>query len=195
MQMAQDNVPAALASYQASLTIAERLAQSDPGNASSQRYLSLAYIKIGIVQMAQGNLSAALTNFQADLAITERSAKSDPGNAGWQRDRQIAVEYLASLAFNLVLAGEFTTALEAIDQAIAIRPDQTWFYANRAHALMFLYRVDEARALYLKYRGETNVSGDESWEVVILEDFAELRKAGLSHPLMDEIESKFTKSG
>jgi Flp pilus assembly protein TadD len=105
--------------------------------------------------MAQGNLSAALTNFQADLAITERLAKSDPGDAGWQRDRQIAVEYLASLAFNLVLAGEFTTALEAIDQAIAIRPDQTWFYANRAHALMFLNRLDEARTLYLKYRGQT----------------------------------------
>jgi hypothetical protein len=60
---------------------------------------------------------------------------------------------------------------------------------------MFLNRTDEARALYLKYRGAKNVEGDKSWETVILEDFAELRKAGLSHPLMDEIESKFTTRG
>jgi tetratricopeptide (TPR) repeat protein len=193
--VAQRNLPAALASYQAGLTIAERLAQSDPGNASWQRHLSVAYIKIGIVQMAQGNLSAALTNFQADLSITERLANSDPGNAGWQRDRQIAVEDLASLAFNLVLAGEFTTALEAIDQAISIRPDQTWFYANRAHALMFLNRLDEARTLYLKYRGRTLAEQNgNSWETAIREDFAQLRKAGLTNPLMDEIEKQFASA-
>ena len=29
------------------------------------------------------------------------------------------------------------------------------------------------------------------WETVILEDFAELRKAGLSDPLMDTIEKLF----
>ena len=32
-------------------------------------------------------------------------------------------------------------------------------------------------------------------EAVILEDFAELRKVGLTHPLMDEIENKFTTGG
>jgi hypothetical protein len=55
---------------------------------------------------------------------------------------------------------------------------------------MFLDRIDEARALYLKYRGQ-QVEGDKSWEVVILGDFAELQKAGLTHPLMQEIEKAF----
>jgi hypothetical protein len=63
-------------------------------------------------------------------------------------------------------------------------------YVNRAHALMFLNRVDEARVLYLKYRGQ-KVEGDKSWEAAILEDFAELQKAGLTHPLMQEIEKVF----
>jgi site-specific recombinase XerD len=45
-------------------------------------------------------------------------------------------------------------------------------------------RVVEARALYLKYRGQQNVVGEKSWEAVILEDFAEFQKAGLTHPLM-----------
>jgi hypothetical protein len=59
---------------------------------------------------------------------------------------------------------------------------------------MFLDRVDEARALYLKYRGTKNVVGEKSWEAAVLEDFAELRKAGLTHPLMDEIEKQFAGS-
>ena len=56
-------------------------------------------------------------------------------------------------------------------------------------------RTDEARALYLKYLGTKNVQGDKSWEAVILEDFAELSKAGLMHPLMNEIETKFAARG
>jgi hypothetical protein len=42
-------------------------------------------------------------------------------------------------------------------------------------------------------RGKTNVGiGDKTWETFVLDDFAELRKAGLHHPLMDEIENAFT---
>ncbi len=61
------------------------------------------------------------------------------------------------------------------------------------HALMFLDRTQEAQALYLKYRDEKDVQDNKSWTAVILEDFVELRKAGLSRPLMDEIEKKLTR--
>jgi hypothetical protein len=90
-----------------------------------------------------------------------------------------------------VLAGSFVSALEAADQAIALAPEKIWLYTNRAHALMFLKRVDEARALYLQFRGEKKVQGEKSWETIVVEDFAELRKAGLTHSLMDEIEKRF----
>ena len=59
VQVAQGQLPAALASYQASLAIAERLAKSDPGNAGWQRDLSVSYDKVGDVQVAQGNLDGA----------------------------------------------------------------------------------------------------------------------------------------
>jgi hypothetical protein len=55
---------------------------------------------------------------------------------------------------------------------------------------MFLAPVDEARALYLRHFGE-KMKEDKSWDTVVLEDSAELRKAGLTHPLMDEIEKRF----
>jgi hypothetical protein len=60
---------------------------------------------------------------------------------------------------------------------------------------MFLGRIDEARALYLKYRGQKDVLDGKSWGALILADFADLRKAGLSNPLMDEIEKLFAAAG
>ena len=59
---------------------------------------------------------------------------------------------------------------------------------------MLLDRVDEARAIYLQHRGQKNVQG-RSWEAIVLDDFAELRKAGLTHPLMAEIEKRFAAAG
>jgi predicted Zn-dependent protease len=91
------------------------------------------------------------------------------------------------------LDGNFAIALECADQAISLTPAQIWLYSNRAHALMYLGRGDEARAIYLRYRGEQRVSADKSrsWEAMILKDLAELRQAKLTHPLMDEIEALF----
>lgn len=55
---------------------------------------------------------------------------------------------------------------------------------------MFLGQTDAARAIYLKYRGQK--VGDVTWEDEVKGDFADLRKHGLSNPLMDEIEKDFT---
>jgi hypothetical protein len=45
------------------------------------------------------------------------------------------------------------------------------------------------------FEARSKVQGEKSWETVVLEDFAELRKVGLTHPLMDEIEAKFAARG
>ncbi len=97
------------------------------------------------------------------------------------------------MSYRLVLGRNFALALDVADQAIALAPDMIWISTNRAHALMFLGRAEEARSLYEKYRGKKNVLGKKSWETGILEDFAEMRKAGLTNPLMDEIEGRFTR--
>ena len=51
------------------------------------------------------------------------------------------------------------------------------------------------RALYLKYRDQKDVFDGKSWEAVILDDYSDLRKAGLTNPLMDEIEKVFADRG
>ncbi len=70
-------------------------------------------------------------------------------------------------------------------------PDNLTIETNRAHALMFLGRGKEAEALYLAHKGE-RISKDDRrlWERAIADDFAEFRKAGLTQPMMAEIEKK-----
>ena len=118
VQVAQGNLPAALASYQAGLAIADRLAKSDPGNAGWQRDLSVSYDKVGDVQVAQGNLPAALTSYQAGLAIADRLAKSDPGNAGWQRDLSVSYDNVGDVQ---VAQGNLPAALTSYQASLAIR--------------------------------------------------------------------------
>jgi tetratricopeptide (TPR) repeat protein len=193
--VAQGNLTAALQAHRDSLDIRERLAKADPGHAGWQRDLSVSYYKVGNVLVAQGNLTAALQAYRDSLAIFERLAKADPSNVQWRNDLQSTISQIGSLAYRFVLAGDFTNALDAVDQVVPLAPAQLWLHGNRAHALMFLGRVEEARAIYLAHRGAKNVLGEKSWEAVMMDDFAELREAKLMHSLMDEIEKRFTAPG
>ena len=55
---------------------------------------------------------------------------------------------------------------------------------------MFLDRIDDARAAYIAHKGKPLSSEDSrTWEAVVAEDFAKFREAGLTHPMMTEIEA------
>jgi hypothetical protein len=139
----------------------------------------------------QDKLEEALRAYRDSLAIRERVAAIDRSNNKWQQDLLTAISKIGGVAYKFVLARKFAIALECADQTLSLAPDLIWLQGNRAHALMFLERGDAARAVYLRYRGEQRVVGDKSWEAAVLEDFTELRQAGLTHPLMDEIEALF----
>jgi tetratricopeptide (TPR) repeat protein len=188
--VAQNKLDDALKTYRDGLKIADRLAAADRSNTQWQRDLSVSYERVGNVLVAQGKLDEALKTYRDSLAIRERLAAADPSNTKWQRELQFSIKKVGGIAYNFVLARNFLRALEAADQGTLLAPEQLWLYANRAHALMFLDRVDEARALYLKYRGQQKVNGAKSWEAAILSDFAEFQKTGLKHPLITEIEKR-----
>jgi tetratricopeptide (TPR) repeat protein/pimeloyl-ACP methyl ester carboxylesterase len=92
IRIARGNLADALKSYRDGLSIAERLAQADPGNAGWQRDLSVSFERVGDVLVAQGNLAEALKSFRGGLAIRERLAQADPGNAGWQRNLSVSFD-------------------------------------------------------------------------------------------------------
>jgi TPR repeat protein len=101
------------------------------------------------------------------------------------------VQALYNLAWYALFAREFTKALTAADRLHALLPDDHEYEINRAHALMFLERGKESKALYLAHKGKPVSEQDARlWEHVIAEDFAEFRKAGLTHPMMADIENE-----
>ena len=86
-----------------------------------------------------------------------------------------------------LFAGEFSQALAASDRVTNLKPEDLAAQVNRAHALMFLERSAEAKAIYLAHKGE-QIDG-RPWRQVILDDFAEFRAAGITHSMMAEIEA------
>jgi tetratricopeptide (TPR) repeat protein len=97
---------------------------------------------------------------------------------------------LGGLAWYELFARQFEGALAASVRALSLAPTEVWLATNRAHAFMFLGREEEARAAYLQHRGERPHKNDnKTWEEVVLEDFIEFEKRGLTHPQMAEIRS------
>ncbi len=99
---------------------------------------------------------------------------------------------LANLSHKFILIRSDPMALEAADAAMSVAPaTDIWIQAKRAHALLFLGRTEEARAIYTRFRGQRSGLKDELWETTVTKDFADLRNNGRSHPLMEEIEKEF----
>jgi tetratricopeptide (TPR) repeat protein len=118
VQEAQGDLAGALTSYRDSLAIIDRLAQSDPGNATWQRDLSVAYSRIGDVQMVQGDRAGALTSYRDSFAIIDRLAQSDPGNASWRYHLSVAHERIGDVQ---VVQGDLAGALNSYRHTFAIR--------------------------------------------------------------------------
>jgi hypothetical protein len=94
---------------------------------------------------------------------------------------------LSRVAWQGLFAREFPRALEASERSIKLSPGYPEREINRAHALLFLGRTAEARTIYLSHKGE-DVHGS-NWGQMISDNFGQLRKAGITHSLMDEIEA------
>jgi TPR repeat protein len=151
---------------------------ADKGNADAMAYVE----KLSIREEAEaGRYIEALQLQEALAAKVEAMETKREGKPGEETARE-----LNGVAWHALFAREFTTALTVGDRAHALHPDNLSIETNRAHALMFLERGGECKSLYLAYKGKL-VSG-ELWERIIAEDFAEFRKAGLTHPMMADIE-------
>jgi TPR repeat protein len=130
-----------------------------------------------------GRYAEALQLQEAFVVKTEEVETKREGKAAKE-----TAQALHSVAWYALFAREFTKALNASERAHALHPDGLNIQTNRAHALMFLGRAEDCKSLYFAYKGQAY--GRKLWEHVIVEDFAEFRKAGLTHPMMVEIEKE-----
>ena len=133
----------------------------------------------------EGRYADALRLEEDAARAAEADETNDQGKLG-----QGTATALVNVSWYAIFAHEFPRALAAAEQANFLDPNNLLVEIEHAHALMFLDRTEEARALYLSHNDEpTHDSGNKTWRQVISADFAELRKAGLVKPLMEEIEA------
>ena len=151
---------------------------ADEGDASAMVNLGLLYAN------GQGVTQDHAKALQWQEAYAAKVEPEELGKSGEETARALQV-----LAWYALFVGEFTKALTASDRAHALLPDDLDIETNRAHARMFNGYEKESRALYFAYKGKPLKDG-QLWERVIAEDFAEFRKAGLTHPMMAEIEKE-----
>jgi TPR repeat protein len=133
-----------------------------------------------------GRYAEALQLKEALAAKVEAEETKREGKPGEE-----TAQALGSVAWHALFARAFTKALTVADRAHALLPDDLAIETNRAHALLFLGRGEESRALYLAHKGKSvPEQNDQLWERLVVEDFAEFRKAGLTHPMMADIEKE-----
>jgi hypothetical protein len=98
---------------------------------------------------------------------------------------------LLDISFESLLVRKDQQALEAADEGLARFSRNLELMANKAHALMFLGRTDEARQLYRKNIGKE--VGDKTWEHYVADGFSQLKAAGRTDPLMETVLKAFAE--
>ena len=177
--------------------ISELLARSAPANTDWQfADLSVALFKVGYAHLKQGDFAAAFKFYRDGLAIRQHLVSLDASNRQWGANAlKNAIDYFGALAYESILARDFSTALAAADQAVSLTPDQLWPGRRTAGYGAHVPRSHRGspRALFADWGQK--MSDGKPWVTAILGDFAEFRKAGLTSPLMVEINTLFTSAG
>lgn len=173
------DLEAATADYNDAIVAYDKAIARNPKSAE-------AYRKRGLAHSQRGNYRLALADTEKWRELVETVETARSGKAGIK-----TAEALGVVAYDALLAQAFDKALSTAERAIALAPDILWIKANRAHALLFLGRTQEAEELYLAHKGQQIPQlNDKLWEVAVGDDFAQFRKAGLEHlagPAMAEI--------
>lgn len=176
----------ALGAYERGLSLATALAAFDRNRADWRKVLCVMYQKVALMHFE-------LQRFSDALRIAEKSVEALQPFSDLGVDVALDLaDAQNNVAWYALFNHEFEKARDAADQAIAAAPQALSVKLNKAHALMFLDRSEEASLLYLAHQEEAVHEG-MSWNQAIKSDFSALRKAGLDRSLMDQIEEELNR--
>jgi hypothetical protein len=135
---------------------------------------------------------ALLICFAANLRA-EEAADGDAAVEGTQKagelDPKTGDHYL-ELAWNQLLNRKPREAIAASLKALKLSPaNATMIKTNLAHAYLFENQFEKAKAIYLENRDAKLRNDQRTFSEVVLDDFIELEKAGITHPDMDKIKA------
>jgi tetratricopeptide (TPR) repeat protein len=173
-----DNIKRAIDYYEQSLAIRRQLFPSGVhlDIAGSLNNLGNAYDKLG----GTDNLKRAIDYYEQELVIV-RAMKP------LQASTSIAGK-LGTLSYCKLLTKDFTGAQMLSQEAIELAPGKLWLHTNLAHAVLLQGQFEKAFAIYSKYKATTE-PGRSTFRQAVLNDFKELREAGVSHPDFERIEA------
>lgn len=180
----------ALQAYREASGIREKVANNDPGQHYWQRDFILNLTSIGNTLTKLGQTDEAIASYRAasdrQLQLATDIEKIESGES--RSERGGTANALGNLAWHALLARRYEQALISADRALSLKPDRDWIILNRAHALLFMERIEEAKAQYSVVQGKKMLTASRVPQKAGIEsDFDDLKKAGLHHPAMDEI--------
>ena len=143
--------------------------------------------------LSQGKLDEAFQVCQRRIVISKRTIAKGVPNLQAHTDRHGAIIKITDISLALLVAGDYAKALEVAEDAIAEEHASPFGNVRRAHALMFLNRLDEAHEIYLAFHAQ-RFTPERTGAAVILGDFETMREAGHVSALMNDIESMFKQS-
>jgi tetratricopeptide (TPR) repeat protein len=146
-------------------------------------------VQSGEALLAKGKVKEALDVFQRHLDTWDFVRSANRINTTAIHTRDIAVDRMCDIALLMIQNREFKQAHQIAERALQSKERAPRPKICTAHALMFLKQVNEARALYRESSRE-RLDADRNGTQVILDDFAAIREADLTHPLLDEVEAQ-----
>jgi tetratricopeptide (TPR) repeat protein len=173
----------ALDAHKHGLSLAKALSAFDRKRTDWREVLCVMYQKMALTLFELKRFTDALQIAEESVEALKPFTDVDIDVALDLADAQNNVAWYA--LFNY----EFEKARHAADQAIAAAPQALSVRLNKAHALMFLDRTEEATSIYLSHQEET-VNDGMSWKQAVRSDFSALQKAGLYNSLMDRIKEE-----
>lgn len=159
---------------------------------SDDRYFTIVNpedLKTAALYRVDGKLDDARKVYERTIQKCRATLQKEPGSSEAAKTMQAAITQFSALARQFLEAARFPSAVECAEQLMVLAPKQYDLQAVRAHALMFIGNSEEARELYLRYRGHK--IGEAAWETVVLADFKKFREAGRATLLMADIEALF----
>ena len=157
---------------------------SEPERAKLLQELMIDAAKLG------ERWAEVVTLLEETLAAVEQEETKAEGKLGAR-----TASALVNVSWYALFAKQFDKVLATTDRALPLVPDMLAAIMNRAHALMFLGRGEEAIRIYREHKGRRLRQDAESvWEKIVLQDLDELEKAGLTCPLMANVREEMRTS-
>jgi hypothetical protein len=156
-----------------------------PSKDAEQRELARQYAEVKDLH-DKGNFPFAFSAAQKLGDAAESFETKQGGTVG-----PVTANALVLLAWEGLFAQRYADSLVAAERSIKLNPRNLLPIVMQAHALMFLGRDQQAKAIYLAHKND--VLRDKPWKLAIAEDFAALRSANLKRPLMEDVQAALSR--